>query len=658
MDLSSLLTGSGEIDGRLLKQVEQLASDDSKGSIGMISTLVGLGWDFGIRDKLSDAVKEHGIKHATALVKTLGAGQERADKLGRGIAATLSFSVYLGKPLKSLSDVGKNTFQAYKGIGSYIAPLQPSGSGFFSSYKQATHSSNEMLRTQSKRERERMTNSLKGVAYSLVSLAVYDKQRGDAKSDVKTREDKLKALEGENTSKFDSSQLRRHDNAIKRAEDIKSDAISTLEKLEQKETWSAGPLSIRDEKLRVTSEPVAALAKVAGTFFDKAMKTKNQKLDSHPTAYEMTVGFSKHMEKERGANMREVRVKIPGHKHDMKTEDAVMAVFERHQQDIEGLPLGERFAGMDELKVATKIIGDAIAKGADPKILVELVGNRRILGKDMSVAEPDQVYEQVDAISRQVRAKTRIDNVGAYIAKTSYGDAKAFKEILNGLQGEDKAVFASLWPDAVLAKAGGLKPKEISQLREQSAQLIHGYMAEMVEELSELTEKQWKENGIVPREAKEIKPLAAKLAKAETPEEKSQLMLENSTLAIEATLAQAKGYWASRIGGNKPKKTHEDIIAAREEKKEAKAEEEKADLKKGSVEELEKNTDKKLTAKDKEGLEELYNSDTPETRKKITTAHKDQEDHDQDRESKDHERTHAARHANRNHHTSREGASL
>lgn len=224
----------------------------------------------------------------------------------------------------------------------------------------------------------------------------------------------------------------------------------------------------------------------------------------------------------------------------------IVEIFKRHQQDIGGAPINERFRFMPELEEASERIAKEINDNLlDPMVLVSLVGERKVVDQHMKVSSPDKLESELNRVNRVVERAEKVDSK-EFIAETAFATKEDFKEILDGLPGEERVFFASLFPPQVLKDLGGLKDAEIDAIKEKGAAEFSDKVVEAIEEIGKLDEKELQRYGLTKQEGELVQGLSDALEELGQKEVTDALQGPERQAVTEA-LRNARGYWQQRV---------------------------------------------------------------------------------------------------------------
>lgn len=223
----------------------------------------------------------------------------------------------------------------------------------------------------------------------------------------------------------------------------------------------------------------------------------------------------------------------------------ILDIFAQHQEDIGGATINERTRGLQDLEDACEIIAQELNGGLDPMALVSLVGERKVLSPKLGVASPEEVRESLRQVTRALERVEQVD-VDEFLTGSVFGTKDDFKAVLGSLKGEDRTFFAALFPDDVLKEAGGLKTKEIEQLKEDGSKHFEVQLLEVVADIAAAPVEQLQEWGMTAREAQQVQALGNQIDLLGAAEFAGELTGDAKQGVVEA-VRNARGYWEERV---------------------------------------------------------------------------------------------------------------
>lgn len=243
------------------------------------------------------------------------------------------------------------------------------------------------------------------------------------------------------------------------------------------------------------------------------------------------------------------RVDIVMHKgtgEQLSLNEYVLEVFKQHQVDTDGAPLNERFRFMPEMEDACDRIANEIKDNLlDPMALVSLVGSRSVLDDRLRVATPEKIDSELNRMWRVIEKAQDVDTQ-EFISETAFATPEDFRATLDELPKDEKAFFASLFPDAVLKDMGGLKSDEIDKLKEQGADEFVGQMTQAIETLGTMGEKELQRYGLTAKEGKLMRKLSDAIDDMGAEKVVAGLQGRAREEVTEA-VRNGRGYWQDRV---------------------------------------------------------------------------------------------------------------
>lgn len=225
----------------------------------------------------------------------------------------------------------------------------------------------------------------------------------------------------------------------------------------------------------------------------------------------------------------------------------VVEIFQQNEIDRRGVGFGPALA--EKLNPLAQRIAEVISNGElDPMVLINLVGDRKVVDKNRNFVNVAHLEKLIDE-QRNVfspHEKTPLDEFLADFKDPKRAMA-AIKENLKTLEGDAKAVFASMFSDEVLISAG-IRKKDILPLRERG----HDYMCEFIKsttvELAKKTQEELKELGLAEKQIESIRTLNELILDGKEKEVKAALSGDAISAVRTAGLNNAdKDYWKNSI---------------------------------------------------------------------------------------------------------------
>ena len=197
----------------------------------------------------------------------------------------------------------------------------------------------------------------------------------------------------------------------------------------------------------------------------------------------------------------------PGKHKSWPLERYVREILIQHQRDmadISGEHTELRTALNEDLEAIAKPIAESLKKGDLAALtLVRWVGEGQLIkerGRRLAtVAEVDQLLGTAE---KAPMPQLTIDPKEYYVdAAFTHRDLTA---ALQSLQGEERTLFAALFPDTVLTHAG-LKDVEIRQIRDSVTKNYESVLAATLAAVAEKTDEQLEQEGMAKAEIKQLR---------------------------------------------------------------------------------------------------------------------------------------------------------
>lgn len=203
---------------------------------------------------------------------------------------------------------------------------------------------------------------------------------------------------------------------------------------------------------------------------------------------------------------------VPKTKQNFSLTEYVMAVFRQHEEDMKALGTEGRDGIGERLKEPLRKAADQIAKAMEegdmsPLGLICLVGEGKIVragGK--AIARSEDIAREIARVGQHFTANSAKTDKKEYFANASF-NLNQLKHIFGVLKGEEKAVFASIFPDTILEEAGW-KLEEVKQMRRDTHRDYHAVLAHVVEGLAAFAGK-LEESNVTKEEVAQLKKAAA-----------------------------------------------------------------------------------------------------------------------------------------------------
>ena len=169
------------------------------------------------------------------------------------------------------------------------------------------------------------------------------------------------------------------------------------------------------------------------------------------------------------------------------------------------------------LKPSVDLITENLANGTiSPDALYKLVGENRVIQHSASGArvfvKQAELQNYIDKELAPVLGTREVTKPEEFMAKFANPALieDTLKKNLAAMQGLEKAIFASLFPDDILEHAG-VKKKEITELRKRAHEHAYDFVAASVMYLSKKTPEELKAMGVSEKETTAISSLADRL---------------------------------------------------------------------------------------------------------------------------------------------------
>lgn len=199
----------------------------------------------------------------------------------------------------------------------------------------------------------------------------------------------------------------------------------------------------------------------------------------------------------------------------------VSEIFRQNEKDRGRSDIGP--ALMEKLQPLADRIGEVISKRElDAMSLVSFVGDGKVLNKRHFV-KSDKLEDIIDEQRKNFGSheKTPLDEFLADFQNPQL-IMSAVSSTLNELKGNDKAVFASMFSDDVLLKAG-LSKKEIAPLRKDGHSHVFEFVKNTAMELGEKSPEELKDVGLSDRQIEAVHSLKEAFEAGDKKEAKSML---------------------------------------------------------------------------------------------------------------------------------------
>ena len=238
-------------------------------------------------------------------------------------------------------------------------------------------------------------------------------------------------------------------------------------------------------------------------------------------------------------------------------------------------PLGQALVA--KLEPSIDIIADAVATGLDPAALINLIGGNKVIihGKNgaKTFANEDRVREEIDKLI-PVMSSHEIIKLEEYLAKFEKPEEikGIIKANLENMKGDERVLFAALFPDDILRQLG-MSGKEITTMRKEAHTGIYDFVAANVFHLAKQDDAYFKKLGLAESEIQAIHDLAEKIEAGDEKalkiavdgHDKSVIDAVRTAGILEQNKDKsANNYWSERVA---------EIPAARKKLEEAKKDE-------------------------------------------------------------------------------------
>ncbi|MFZ4541780.1 MAG: hypothetical protein ACOYNL_08250 [Rickettsiales bacterium] len=202
-----------------------------------------------------------------------------------------------------------------------------------------------------------------------------------------------------------------------------------------------------------------------------------------------------------------------GHPEQYSLEEYVMRIFIQHQKDMAVISTEHteiRDALRQDLAVATKPIVAAIRNGdISTMSLVRMVGEGHIIKKKgRAIASADEVKALIAKEAPKQATYVNVDPAEYY--KDAAFTRAQLKTALKALDGEERAAFAAMFPDAVLKEAG-MSAKDIKGMRDATAKHYDTVIAQVISGLNAKSDEALKTDGLAENEVQHVRESAQKI---------------------------------------------------------------------------------------------------------------------------------------------------
>lgn len=239
-------------------------------------------------------------------------------------------------------------------------------------------------------------------------------------------------------------------------------------------------------------------------------------------------------------------------------ETFIEAIIQQNERDRKRHVLGGVFK--PELHKSIRLVAEVIADGRlDTMALTNLIGNGKIVihpaKGPIKIATEAQTQEALNKLLPSMGMREAIQK-DAFFGnfRDPQGTQNIVKDNLEKFQGNQKALFASLFPDDILEESG-LRKKKIRELREEAYKggRIYDFMAANILHLDKKGEEALQKLGLSPEDTQAISRIAEEMKagdlriieRAVDGNDKSAIKAVRAAgLALQ--LGEEKDYWADR----------------------------------------------------------------------------------------------------------------
>lgn len=276
-----------------------------------------------------------------------------------------------------------------------------------------------------------------------------------------------------------------------------------------------------------------------------------RKLGRHgnaPTALEMV----QELERQVSSDPHARGYQMPGqhHGHDYPLAEYIKQIMIQHQVDMADISDKHteiRDALKDDLYNVSKRLAQAISNGDIGTLsLVRMIGEGRIIKKQGRAIAP---IEDVDELIRQASGKqssyVHVDPAEYY--KDASFNREQLKAALKGLEGDEKRIFASMFPDSILEEAG-MSTKDIKAMRDSTAKEYDKLIAEAIVGLNSKTDDELKTMNLAQNEIKHLRDAADSISAGGIEAVKEMKIAVAGDRGVEHLLANAVVHDVKNLG--------------------------------------------------------------------------------------------------------------
>lgn len=278
----------------------------------------------------------------------------------------------------------------------------------------------------------------------------------------------------------------------------------------------------------------------------------------------------------RSKSAEDIRVTGMGNRdgEDINLKEFIIELFQQHERDREpNRNFHDKKSGkaidplkgsmLNQLTPLAEIVADHLADGTlSPDALYKLVGENKVIkhtpsGARVFVKEDElrKIIEKELAPVLGTRETIKMEEFMAKFANPSMIE-DTLKKNLQNMHGLEKSLFASLFPDDILLQAG-MKKKEILEIRKQSHDFSHDFVAATATYLAKKSPAELKEMGLTEKESDAIAALKGSVDSGDVDaikaavkgRERETLDAVRSAGLLEQMKSGDKGstFWADRV---------------------------------------------------------------------------------------------------------------
>lgn len=236
------------------------------------------------------------------------------------------------------------------------------------------------------------------------------------------------------------------------------------------------------------------------------------------SALDMIIDLNKQLKKRdpKEGDLRHAEFTLPGamRRQSANLTNYIAAIIEVHSADMERLKPDDyshlRSPLKPQIREIASVLAEAVARGdLAPLSLVRLVGEGHIIKQQgRRLVDVADLKAQLNKFAGKQTALVEIDPKD-YLGMATFKE-KELKETFGHLEGNERAIFASFFPDAVLKQAG-IADSEIKAIREETAPMYEKNLANLLAGIASQPEAELKAQGMADAEIKAIQQAAATL---------------------------------------------------------------------------------------------------------------------------------------------------